>query len=98
LSVKDHWTHSPKVLERYAIQHGVSIVEPRADDGAGNHVVDLSATEFRRRASRKRIRAAAAGKKCGAPLRQPKFASAPAAEFFTVRQWQGEFHELLQHL
>jgi len=26
------------VLRRYATQHGVGIVEPRADDGAGNQV------------------------------------------------------------
>jgi len=36
--------------------------------------------------------------KCGAPLRQPKFASAAAADFFMVRRRRGGIHELLLHL
>jgi len=37
-------------------------------------------------------------KKCGVPLRQPKFVSAATTDFFTVRRRRGGFHELLLHL
>jgi len=38
------------------------------------------------------------GKKCAAPLGQPKFASAADDDFFTVRRPRGGFHELVLHL
>jgi len=51
----------------------------------GSRRVDSSAAEFRRRSQPAPYRAAAAGKKFGAPPRQPKFTEAAAAAIFVAR-------------